>query len=205
MHCSWIFFDVGSTLIDETEAYDVRNREMLHTSTVAPEAFEVRRREFAARGEDGNASAVRYFGLTRTPWPAELEKPYDDAAPVLEYLQQKKYLLGIIANQSPGLETRLEQWGLRDYFTVVVSSAEAGMEKPDPAIFQFALKEAQCPPEQAVMVGDRLCNDILPAHELGMQTIWVRRGLSQYQAPAAGKEIADVITEDLSELVTLFS
>ena len=205
MRCSWIFFDVGSTLIDETEAYDVRNREMLRTADVSPEAFEVRRREFAAGGEDGNASAVRYFGLTRTPWPAELEKPYGDAVPVLEYLQQKKYSLGIIANQSPGLEARLKRWGLRDYFTVVVSSAEAGLEKPDPAIFQLALKEAQCLPEQAVMVGDRLCNDILPAHELGMQTIWVRRGLSQYQNRDAGTGIADVITEDLSEFVTLFS
>ena len=201
----WIFFDVGSTLVDESEAYDARNREMLATSAVSPEAFAVRRREFARRGEDGNAAAIRYFGLERTKWPSHLEHPYPDAIPALETLRKLGYPLGIIANQSPGLEDRLERWGLRDYFTVVASSAELGMEKPDPAIFHAALQMAHCLPENAVMVGDRLFNDIVPAHDLGFNTAWVRRGLAVCHDPSAGAGLADAIVDDLTQLVTLFS
>ena len=201
----WIFFDVGSTLVDESEAYEARNREMLAGSEVSPEAFAVRRREFAQRGEDGNAAAIHYFGLTRTPWPGHLERPYPDAIPALEALQNLGCPLGIIANQAPGLEDRLRRWGLRDYFTVVASSAELGMEKPDPAIFRAALQMADCAPENAVMVGDRLFNDVVPAHDLGMKTIWVRRGLAVYHHPSVGVGLADAIVDDLTQLVTLFS
>ena len=201
----WIFFDVGSTLADEAEAYGVRNREMLSHSGIDPAEFETRRRAFASQGQDGNAAAIRYFGLKRTPWPGHLERPYPDAIPALEALQKLGYPLGIIANQVPGLEERLTRWGLRDYFTVVASSAELGLEKPDPAIFRAALQMAHCPPENAVMVGDRLLNDIIPAHDLGMKTIWVRRGLAIYHDPSAGAGLADAIVDDLTQLVTLFS
>ena len=201
----WIFFDVGSTLVDESAAYEARNREMLAGSDVSPEAFAVRRREFARRGEDGNAAAIRYFGLKRTKWPGHLEQPYPDALPALEALQTLGHPLGIIANQSPGLEDRLESWGLRDYFAVVASSAELGLAKPDPTIFRAALRMAQCEAENAVMVGDRLFNDIVPAHGLGMKTIWVRRGLAVYHDPSAGAGLADAIVDGLTQLVTLFS
>lgn len=52
----------------------------------------------------------------------------------------------------------------------------AGLSKPDLKIFKLALNKSECIPSEAYMIGDRLDNDIEPAAQLGMHTIWVRQG-----------------------------
>ena len=54
------------------------------------------------------------------------------------------------------------------------------------------------------MVGDRLDNDIIPAKALGMRTVWIRKGLSIYQHIDFGKNHADWIIENLSDLKEIF-
>lgn len=196
----WIFFDVGSTLVDETEAYNHRAREMLAGTDVTFAEFDAKRTEFAKQGLDGNSEAVQYFGLRKTPWHSEDEVPYPDAADTLRYLRERGYQLGVIANQPFGTAQRLEAWGLGSWFDVVAASAELGVTKPDRAIFEKALSKAGCRPEDAVMVGDRLDNDIIPAKAVGMATVWIRNGLSAYQT----SDIPDSILDTLSEMKNLF-
>lgn len=196
----WIFFDVGSTLVDETEAYNHRAMHMLRGSGISFSQFEERRLAFAKQGLNGDSEAIRYFGLAKTPWPSELEVPFPDAAETLRTLISKGYQLGIIANQQPGTAQRLENWGLLEFFSVVAASAELGVAKPDPAIFLRALAMANCPPEEACMVGDRLDNDILPAGKLGMKTVWIRKHLAKYQKNTG----ADHVIDTLAELLQLF-
>lgn len=199
----WIFFDVGSTLVDETEAYDHRARDMVAGTGIAFEAFHKMRIALAREGFDGNSAAIRYFGLEKTPWHSEDEIPFSDAHGTLEALCCKGYKLGIIANQNPGLEKRLENWGLRQYFDVIASSAEIGCSKPEQEIFERAFKLAGCTAQESVMVGDRLDNDILPAKSLGMKTVWVRNGLAKYQNADLGKGVADHQINALSEMLRL--
>jgi len=52
-------------------------------------------------------------------------------------------------------------------------SFQTGLLKPDLEFFQHALRMAKVSPADAIMVGDTYKNDILPAIELGMQTVWV--------------------------------
>jgi FMN phosphatase YigB (HAD superfamily) len=61
------------------------------------------------------------------------------------------------------------------FISICLSSMEVGLEKPDPAIFQLALSQSGCEPEQAVMIGDRLDNDIRPARLLGWKTIRIAK------------------------------
>jgi FMN phosphatase YigB (HAD superfamily) len=61
----------------------------------------------------------------------------------------------------------LTKWGLTPFISICLSSTEVGLEKPDPAVFQLALSQSGCKPSQAVMIGDRLDNDIRPARLLG--------------------------------------
>ena len=200
----WIFFDVGSTLVDETEAYDHRAREMIIGTDITFSNFDSKRIEFAKQGFDGNSEAIKYFGLTKTPWHSEDEIPYDDSLETLKLLKSRGYNLGIIANQAIGIEQRLEAWGLLKYFDVVVSSAELGVAKPDKLIFEKALELAGCGTENSVMVGDRLDNDIIPAKALGMKTVWIRKGLAVYQNIELGKDIADWVIDNLSDLGEIF-
>lgn len=195
----WIFFDVGSTLVDETEAYDHRVRDMIAGTDISFSAFDRKRIELAKQGFDGNSEAIRQFGLKKTPWHSEDEQPFEDASETLKALKERRYHLGIIANQVAGITQRLEAWGLLQYFDVVGASAELGVAKPDQLIFEKTLELAGCQPQDSVMVGDRLDNDIRPAKALGMRTVWIRKGLSVYQPVDLGKNIADWVIDHLSD------
>ena len=197
----WIFFDVGSTLVDETEAYDHRVREMISGTGITFKEFDDIRIALAKQGLDGNSAAIKYFGLTKTPWHSEDELPYSDAHSTLASLIVKGYKLGIIANQKLGTAERLESWGLRQYFEVIAASAEIGYAKPDKEIFEKALELAKCTAAESMMVGDRLDNDIIPAKAIGMKTIWVKNGLAQYQDAELGEGVADYQIGSLSELL----
>jgi FMN phosphatase YigB (HAD superfamily) len=52
-------------------------------------------------------------------------------------------------------------------------SFQLGLSKPDPAFFQAALRGLAVDPSEVVMIGDTYKNDIRPAIDLGMKTIWV--------------------------------
>ena len=199
----WIFFDVGSTLVDETEAYDHRVREMIAGTSVTFKEFDGVRIALARQGLDGNSAAIKHFGLTKTPWHSEDEVPYSDAQSTLAALVDKGYKLGIIANQKIGTAERLESWGLRQYFEVIAASAEIGYAKPDKEIFEKALELAKCTAAESVMVGDRLDNDIIPAKAIRMKTVWVKNGLAQYQGAELGEGVADYQIGSLSELLSI--
>lgn len=196
----WIFFDVGSTLVDEIEAYDHRVRDMIAGTNITFKEFDDTRIALAQQGLDGNSAAIKHFRLTKTPWHSEDEVPYSDAHSTLAALVDKGYKLGIIANQKLGTEGRLESWGLRQYFEVIASSAEIGYAKPDKEIFEKAFELAKCTAAESIMVGDRLDNDIIPAKALGMKTVWLKNGLAKYQDAELGKNVADYQIYSLSEL-----
>lgn len=145
----------------------------------------------------------RLNGLNKTPWHFEDEKPYEETEHVLKTLSEKGYSIGVIANQALGTEKRLESCELMKYIKLVVASAEEGVAKPDSEIFLRALKRADCPPENAVMIGDRIDNDIEPAKKLGMKTIWVKQGFGIYQSVMNDFQHADYSVDRLKDILEL--
>ena len=111
--------------------------------------------------------------------------------------------MGIIANQLPGLEERLKDFGILDYFSAIFSSADLGLAKPDPAIFRLALQKTNCLPQQAIMIGDRLDNDIVPARRIGMKTIWIKQGFGRLAQVKNLEEGADWTVEKLTDLLPI--
>lgn len=199
----WIFFDVGSTLIDETECYNHRIKDAIAGTDITFEQFNEKRIFFAKQNLKGDIEALKFFGLTKTPWYFEDERPYEEAEAVLHALCERGYSIGIIANQALGTEKRLENWGFMKYIKLVIASAEEGVAKPDSEIFLRALNRADCLPENAVMIGDRIDNDIEPAKKLGMKTIWVRQGFSIYQQPENDIQTADHIVDSLRDILEI--
>ena len=199
----WVFFDIGSTLVDEQEAYDHRIRDMIAGTDLTFEEVHAKRIELALQGLDGNSAIIKFFGLAKTPWHSEDETLYADVDRVLRDLKSHGYKLGIIANQAPGAAERLSNWGIADCFSVIASSSELGVAKPDPQNYEKAIAMAGCTASQAVMIGDRLDNDIIPAKQYGMQTVWIRQGLAAYQPKELGDGYADYTIDNLSELKEL--
>ena len=195
----WLFFDIGSTLIDESTCYARRFLETTEGTNVSLQAFRERVIQLAADSDDPYKEAVRLFGLQKAKWHSALEKPFPYASLVLQTLS-KSYRLGILANQPAGAKQRLDAWNIGQYFDLILASAEEGLAKPDPAFFQLALQRAGCLPQEAVMVGDRLDNDILPAKKCGMKTIWVRQGFAKCKAAS---ELPDFTVDSLADIPSI--
>lgn len=96
---------------------------------------------------------------------------FDDTHNVLKYLE-KKYILHIITNGfEEAQEKKMKISGLRHFFKTVTNSEMVGVKKPNPKIFNFALKKANASLDESVMIGDNLEADIQGALDVGMQAI----------------------------------
>ncbi len=70
---------------------------------------------------------------------------------------------------------KLSHLGLERFARWVVTSEEAGVEKPHPNLFRLALSKLNLAPEAVCVIGDNYDKDIAGAIELGMSAIWVNR------------------------------
>ena len=195
----FLFFDLGSTLIDESLCDYQSIMDIVAGSAITVEEYEYKLKEYAGRNENCYACARAYFDLPKVAWRHDLERLFPGVPDMLKRLSAH-YKLGIIANQQPGLRNRLRALGIEPFFSAIVGSGDVGLKKPDSAIFKKALAQAQCPPEQAVMIGDRLDNDIFPAQSLGMKTVWVRQGFGAYGDPELLPKSPDYTIRNILEL-----
>ena len=199
----WLFFDIGSTLVDESIAYQKRIERTVADTDISYDEFYRRMIGISKQNQDAYNSAVAVYGLNKAPWNSDDEVVYPEAEECLRELS-KRYKIGIIANQNPGSRERLEKIGLLKYIDIVIASAEEGVAKPDLRIFKAALSRAACKPEEAVMVGDRIDNDIIPANKIGMTTVWIRQGFGGYAELKTVEEQPDYIVNTLAEITELF-
>ena len=204
-----LFFDVGYTLVNEDAVWERRCREQVQTDeakklglTADVIYHEIEIATLARKPQF--RTVIDKFGFKEVaPYRTELEELYEDATAVIKALTQK-YELGIIANQLDGLKERLEAFALLQYFKYIISSWDVQVMKPDIRIFEYALDKANCKPQEACMIGDRLDNDILPAKSLGMKTVWIKQGFGALQKPESPAEEADYTIEKLPELLEIF-
>ena len=195
----WLFFDVGSTLLDEHIAYEYRLQEIAIAANVPYEYVYDKALEFYKQNKKGDEEVTKLLGVEKPAWHREKEILFEGAKECLETLS-KHYKIGVIANQSLGTKERLERHGILKYIDLVVASAEEGVVKPDRRIFEIALERSGCKPCEAVMIGDRIDNDIVPANLLGMHTIWVKQGFRQYWNFTEEIERADYTVNNLWEV-----
>jgi putative hydrolase of the HAD superfamily len=138
------------------------------------------------------------FSITQSNWTLE-----EDAIPTLQKLRKMGYNLGIISNAGDDRDVQqlARSFGITEYFDFILNSAACSYRKPHPRIFELALSNWYCPPNEAVMVGDNLDADIRGAQEVGIYGIWINRRAS----PEMEKEEQvqpDASLSSLSELPT---
>jgi putative hydrolase of the HAD superfamily len=100
-----------------------------------------------------------------------------DAIPTLEKLRREGYRLGMISNAADDadVQTLVDQANMRPYFEFILTSAAAGIRKPNPRIFNLALEKLGIPAGRVAMIGDTLGADILGAQNAGVFSIWITR------------------------------
>ena len=182
-----ILFDLGGTIYDD----ETFTRALLRAARELNPSLE--EHEFWAvydeqRGQSSGslrtAIAKRFVpggdratlvALAHKYWEYPASTLYPDVKPALSSLAQR-FKLGLVANAGAAAKKALRRDGLDRFFSVIILSEEAGIEKPDEAIFRLTLEHAGVPADRAIHVGNRLDNDIRPAQRIGMKTIWLLRG-----------------------------
>jgi len=195
----WLFFDAGSTLIDEESVYRLRFQEIASSANQPYDRVYETALEFYKQKKKGDAETAKLLNVPLPRWNHEYETLYPDAEDCLKKLH-RQYKIGLIANQPEGTQARIEKFGILPLIDLIVPSAEESIAKPDKRIFEIALKRSRCLPSEAVMIGDRIDNDIVPAKALGMHTIWIRQGLWQHWKITLDSEMPDHTVFSLSEL-----
>jgi HAD superfamily hydrolase (TIGR01549 family) len=98
---------------------------------------------------------------------------FEDALPVLEEMRAAELKIGLVSNGIRDLTEFVAHHRLD--VDAIVDSRSHGRVKPHPTIFQAALTALGVAPEDAVMVGDSLEEDIEGARGLGMRAILIDR------------------------------
>ena len=108
---------------------------------------------------------------------------FDGAKEVLDYLS-KNYKLHIITNGFSQVQTRkLQNANIAHYFTTVTNSEMAGVKKPHPTIFNFALSLANATIQESIMIGDSIEADIQGAMSVGMDAIFFNEQVINHSHP----------------------
>lgn len=132
----WLFFDVGSTLIDESKVYEYRMKKIAELSgTVYGQVYEYAM-SFYEKNKKGDLEAARRLGVELPKWESQYERLYKDTRDCLKKLSGI-YKIGVIANQLLGTSERLENLGVRKYIDLVIASAEEGVSKSDRRILKL--------------------------------------------------------------------
>ena len=92
------------------------------------------------------------------------------------------FKLGVISNWYGNLDAIIAEAGMDRIFDTVIDSTKVRSFKPEPAIFLAALKALDTEADKTVMVGDSIAKDLIPAHRIGMRTVFMRSAGSILQS-----------------------
>ena len=123
----------------------------------------------------------------------------EGAEALVRYLAEK-YPLTVVTNGFVEVQyEKFEKSGLRDCFAHIVLSEEVGCQKPNPRIYEEALRMNGVSAEEAVMIGDSWNSDIQGAINAGIDQIWIRKS----QDPLPEGQSATYIVKSLSEVMEI--
>lgn len=116
------------------------------------------------------------------------------AEDLLKHLRKRGYRVVVLSNGFKGVQQRkLASAGIAALVDRVILSDDCGITKPQPGLFEYAMKECGVRPEQCLMIGDDADTDIRGAHEVGWHTIFYN---VKHQEPFEGTADVEILHLD---------
>jgi HAD superfamily hydrolase (TIGR01549 family) len=189
----WIFFDIGDTLVNEDKLR--YNLYRILEKNLKDNNVHLTFSDLLSAREDlilGHSDESPHYTLAKMYLPdGQYHQWHHDIKnyihrhmkrdliliPGIDRVLKKlsrSYSLGIIADQPREILDFLKKGNILQYFKIHAVSGVIGLNKPTKAMFEWAINHAGCSFENALMIGDRIDRDIVPARELDMTTIQVR-------------------------------
>jgi YjjG family noncanonical pyrimidine nucleotidase len=130
------------------------------------------RNSFTALNYEISDSEIDQIAIDYIEFLPESNILFDGAKDVLDYLTEK-YQLHVITNGFAEVQyKKIHNSGISNYFSSITNSEMAGVKKPHPKIYEYALDLAKATKENAVMIGDCLDADIKGAIDFGISAIF---------------------------------
>ena len=119
---------------------------------------------------------------------------------VLERLHQN-YEMVLVSNFYGNIRTVLKEFGLDGFFKSIVESAEVGIRKPDPRIYEIGVQELGFEPAEVAVVGDSFQKDMMPAKQIGCCAVWLKG--KAWKQETVDETMVNHVIYSLNELLTL--
>lgn len=221
MAIQWLFFDLGNVVFEDdrqnyTAYQQLHQRISRHRSGYSFAEMMNEREQRSSAGQNWITKKLAAENLPAdeqaeffTSLKTELIQSFDVNHRLFQGVRStlrqlhSQYHLGVIANQPAEATASLARRGLLPLFQVVGISEVIGKQKPDPELFQWAINASGCSAPQAVMIGDRIDNDVLPAQQLGMKGVlieWEKKTSRVWNAEHENEQLF----QDSIERVPLF-
>jgi FMN phosphatase YigB (HAD superfamily) len=200
-----VLFDLGETLVSEERSWEawadwleVPRARLFAVMRTVIEQGDHHRRIFEILRPDVDVEAEEAKRATAgVPSHEELYDFYPDALGCLATLRAAGLRVGVAGNQHASVQAWLRRRLEPD--DLIASSGAWGVQKPCPAFFARLIELANEPPEAIAYVGDRVDNDVVPAADAGLVTVFVRRGpWGEVHARWPAVERADIRVDDLT-------
>jgi HAD superfamily hydrolase (TIGR01662 family) len=95
----------------------------------------------------------------------------DEARRMLAQLKESGYLLAVLSNREQPFVELLDDHNIGEFFDFSIAAGEVNTYKPDPGLFEHALKRANVTAEQAIYVGDNYFADVVGSRRAGLKPV----------------------------------
>ena len=152
---------------------DLRDDLLAHSADTENFWIEYSRRRLLALGASPEWAAE--FAAKASAHMGEMYKPdsvvHEDVRRTLPALREAGYRLAVISNRDRPFQELLDAHGLSEFFPYSLAGGEVDIYKPEPGIFEHALKQMKVTAPETVYVGDNYYADILGARRAGLQPV----------------------------------
>lgn len=189
-----------SHITDQYSIDDVRQQRAefaIRNPQIAHDVTALRKQSLAELAQEFNYPvSLASEGLSLFRKHRNKVEPFDDALPTIKKVKEH-FKTGVITNGNADLDVI----GVREYFNFVVTAEEAGVAKPDRAIFEYAQNKAGLNCHELLYVGDNPTIDVLGSNNSGWKSLW----FNPSAMPWTEETKPDAVIQCLSELPDLLS
>ncbi len=152
---------------------DLRDDLLAHSGDTENFWIEYSRRRLVALGASPEKAVE--FASSVSKHMGEFYKPEsvipEDVRRTLPQLKQAGYILGVISNRDKPFQDLLHEHGIGEFFDFSLAAGEVNTFKPDPGVFEHALRRVNLSARDAVYVGDNYYAEVVGARRAGLRPI----------------------------------
>ena len=171
MFRKYLYCDKSDAFIEE--AADYLLTQIPRNKTMHPDAFRALGEKYPFDKPLNMAACTDYYYSHYRSFM----KPFPEQLEVIRKLKSIGVKNAIVTNITPELlelqKKKVATLGIADLFDLIIYSAEFGIHKPDPRIFDHAARQLGVPNDACVFVGDDPNSDVAGALSAGMEVVWL--------------------------------